>query len=97
VSNGHLLGISFRCEGETEREGKIAKFHRVPPISRVFDDHNNEQSLSGKSGCCCGATPTKPFQNHTRSHLRRESDSLVDPGYWKRRQEIDGDRALQIE
>jgi hypothetical protein len=31
-----------------------------------------------------------------RSRLRREPDSLVDPRYWKRRQEVEGDRAPQL-
>jgi hypothetical protein len=32
VSNGHLLGSSLRCEGETEDQSDIGEFHRVPPI-----------------------------------------------------------------
>jgi hypothetical protein len=40
---------------------------------------------------------TKPFQNNIRSHLRRGSDSLAGLCYWKHREEIEGDRAPQIE
>jgi hypothetical protein len=40
---------------------------------------------------------TKPFQNKIRSHLRRESGSLVSPRHQKRPEKIEDDRAPQIE
>src|SRR6202171_861372 len=70
--------------------------NRVRPISRVFDDDNNEKSLSGEFRYRCGGRLAKPFQNNTRSCLPLESDSLFGPGYWKRREEIEGDRAPHI-